>query len=46
MRDNGWFGRGEGGFRLFEQPLVPVVTTAGGAWVAGGELAMSLKPGG
>ena len=27
MRDAGWFGRGAGGFRLFEQPLVPVVTT-------------------
>ena len=33
MREEGWFGRGAGGFRLFEQPLVPVVTTRGGRWV-------------
>ena len=35
-----YFGRGESSFRLFEQPLVPVVTTLGGRWVTegGGDL--------
>ena len=48
MEDNAWFGRGKEAFRLFEQPLVPVVTTRGGAWVPDkeGELAIALKPGG
>jgi UTP---glucose-1-phosphate uridylyltransferase len=43
-----YFGRGESSFRLFEQPLVPVVTTLGGRWVTegGGDLCVSLKPGG
>jgi len=46
MRSHGWFGRGAGGFRLFEQPLVPVVTTHAGRWVPNGELNLALKPGG
>ena len=48
MEDNAWFGRGKEAFRLFEQPLVPVVTTRGGAWVPekDGELAVALKPAG
>jgi len=45
---NDFFGRGENGFRLFEQPLVPVVTVKGGKWVVdtNKEMAVSLKPGG
>ena len=48
MKEKAFFGRGESGFRLFEQPLVPVVTVRGGAWVVSEEKDMSvaLKPGG
>jgi hypothetical protein len=48
IREKDFFGRGESGFRLFEQPLVPVVTVRGGAWVVSEEKEMSvaLKPGG
>ena len=34
MNDSNWFGRGSDNFRLFEQPLVPVLTTRGGQWVS------------
>ena len=48
IRENDFFGRGESGFRLFEQPLVPVVTVRGGAWVVSedDEMSFALKPGG
>jgi hypothetical protein len=42
----GWFGRGRGGFRLFKQPLVPVVGVASGRWLLEGPGALALKPGG
>jgi hypothetical protein len=28
-----WFGRGQASFRLFQQPLVPVVAAADGRWL-------------
>lgn len=40
-----WFGRPPNSFRLFEQPLVPVVTI-NGDWVVEGPLQLMLKPGG
>ena len=48
IREKDFFGRGESGFRLFEQPLVPVVTVRGGAWVVDDdkEMSVALKPGG
>ncbi len=41
-----WHGRGRAGFRLFQQPLVPVVAAAGGAWLLAGPGAPLLRPGG
>ena len=55
MNDSNWFGRGRDNFRLFEQPLVPVLTTRGGEWISAsssedkGEnysCEIALKPGG
>jgi len=47
IQQKDFFGRGENGFRLFEQPLVPVVTVRGGAWVLGeADMTVALKPGG
>lgn len=49
IESNDFFGRGESGFRLFEQPLVPVVTVKGGKWVTDDtskEMSFALKPGG
>lgn len=46
LRENNWFGRGEDNYRLFEQPLVPVVSVDGGRWVREGFCEFSLKPGG
>ena len=47
MSQKNFFGQGENSFRLFEQPLVPVVTTRGGQWVTegGDDLSVALKPG-
>lgn len=41
-----WMGRGEDSFRLFRQPMVPVVGAAGGRWPMAGPLAPMMKPGG
>jgi hypothetical protein len=41
-----WFGRGRDAFRLFKQPLVPVVGVASGRWLLDGPGTPSLKPGG
>ena len=50
MEERGWFGRGRDAFRLFEQPLVPVVTVDCARWVSddqgGKECSVALKPGG
>uniref|UniRef100_A0A0E0HFS4 UGP3-like C-terminal hexapeptide repeats domain-containing protein n=1 Tax=Oryza nivara TaxID=4536 RepID=A0A0E0HFS4_ORYNI len=41
-----WFGRGRENFRLFEQPLVPVVNAKDGKWLTSGALFPVGKPGG
>lgn len=41
-----WFGRGAENFRLFAQPLVPVVAAATGAWLLAAPGALATKPGG
>ena len=51
MNDSNWFGRGSDNFRLFEQPLVPVLTTRGGQWISEDDSKnhscdIALKPGG
>jgi len=33
FEESGWFGRGREGFRLFQQPLVPVVSAENGRWL-------------
>ena len=48
---NDWFGRGEDGFRLFRQPLVPVADAATGIWLfeeteKGNSGSIVMKPGG
>lgn len=41
-----WFGRGRENFRLFEQPLVPVVNAEDGKWLISKSLIPVGKPGG
>lgn len=41
-----WFGRGSRSFRLFTQPLVPVLAASSGRWLLEGPGALALKPGG
>ncbi|KAF8719511.1 hypothetical protein HU200_024236 [Digitaria exilis] len=41
-----WFGRGRDNFRLFEQPLVPVVNSDDGKWLISKSLFPVGKPGG
>lgn len=41
-----WFGRGSAGFRLFKQPLVPVLAAASGRWLLEAPGTLALKPGG
>ncbi|CAN6332751.1 unnamed protein product [Urochloa humidicola] len=41
-----WFGRGRDNFRLFEQPLVPVVNAEDGKWLISKSLFPVGKPGG
>ena len=33
FEQSGWFGRGREGFRLFQQPLVPVLSAENGRWL-------------
>lgn len=44
-KDNGWFGRPEDCFKLFIQPLVPMVTQSG-FWAVHSTMQPVLKPGG
>eukprot|EP01026_Neomeris_dumetosa_P024099 TRINITY_DN2017_c1_g1_i1.p1 TRINITY_DN2017_c1_g1~~TRINITY_DN2017_c1_g1_i1.p1 ORF type:complete len:606 (-),score=95.75 TRINITY_DN2017_c1_g1_i1:304-2121(-) len=46
MRQTGWYGRGKDAFRLFSQPLVPVVGVQDGKWLLTKPLEPILKPGG
>jgi hypothetical protein len=41
-----WFGRGPSSFRLFQQPLVPVVAGEDGRWLLERPLQLMMKPGG
>lgn len=41
-----WFGRGRRSFRLFAQPLVPVLDAATGRWLLSSPGCLALKPGG
>ncbi|KAK4792547.1 hypothetical protein SAY86_022982 [Trapa natans] len=41
-----WFGRGQSSFRLFEQPLVPVVCAEDGQWIVQKPCMPVCKPGG
>lgn len=46
LKAHSFFGRPRGSFRLFNQPLVPVLEAVTGQWVLPEALAPSLKPGG
>jgi hypothetical protein len=46
MESNNWFGRPKDSFRLFRQPLVPVVDAADGRWLLTQPLKLMMKPGG
>ncbi|KAL4457941.1 hypothetical protein ABPG75_012806 [Micractinium tetrahymenae] len=41
-----WFGRGPSSFRLFQQPLVPMVAAHDGRWLLQSPLQPMMKPGG
>eukprot|EP00798_Chlamydomonas_sp_ICE-L_P025555 gene25555-11203_t len=41
-----WFGRGKDSFKLFRQPLVPVISVEDGRWLLADPLKPMLKPGG
>ncbi|KAK2982498.1 hypothetical protein RJ640_026341 [Escallonia rubra] len=42
----GWFGRGRSNFQLFEQPLVPAVSSENGQWLVTRQFVPVCKPGG
>lgn len=46
LESQGWFGRGVESFRLFRQPMVPVVAAADGRWLLDGPQRPVMKPGG
>eukprot|EP00958_Prasinococcus_capsulatus_P022229 scaffold3118_cov377-Prasinococcus_capsulatus_cf.AAC.1 len=46
LEELSWYGRGEESFRLFKQPMVPVVSAADAQWVTSGRCHLVLKPGG
>ena len=46
FEDAKWFGRGRESFRLFKQPLVPVVAAKDGHWLVCNPLRPVMKPGG
>jgi hypothetical protein len=43
---NHWFGRGAEAFKLFQQPMVPMVTATDGKWTMSGPCKVIMKPGG
>lgn len=43
---NNWFGRSKESFRLFQQPMVPMVEAQNGKWILSGPLEVIMKPGG
>ena len=44
--ENGWFGRSKDSFRLFRQPLVPVLSGEDGKWLVTGVFEILMKPSG
>lgn len=46
MEHNQWFGRGPQAFKLFRQPLVPVMAAEDGRWLLSGPGRPMMKPGG
>eukprot|EP00879_Flechtneria_rotunda_P005108 GHRR01005389.1.p1 GENE.GHRR01005389.1~~GHRR01005389.1.p1 ORF type:complete len:883 (+),score=260.17 GHRR01005389.1:598-3246(+) len=46
MEKNDWFGRSPESFRLFRQPLVPVIDASDGRWLLIKPLQLVMKPGG
>lgn len=46
FRQAHWFGRGHESFRLFPQPLVPVIAADNGQWLMDAPLEPIMKPGG
>ncbi len=43
---NNWFGRGSESFKMFQQPMVPMVRAEDGRWALGGPCEVVMKPGG
>ncbi|WIA22182.1 hypothetical protein OEZ85_004516 [Tetradesmus obliquus] len=46
MDSQGWFGRAPDSFRLFRQPMVPVIDAADGRWLLTASCKVMMKPGG
>ncbi|GBF98740.1 nucleotide-diphospho-sugar transferase [Raphidocelis subcapitata] len=46
LEREGWFGRDPGSFRLFRQPLVPVIASEDGRWLMTAPFKAMMKPGG
>uniref|UniRef100_A0A7S3QX17 UGP3-like C-terminal hexapeptide repeats domain-containing protein n=1 Tax=Dunaliella tertiolecta TaxID=3047 RepID=A0A7S3QX17_DUNTE len=46
MESVDWFGRGKDSFRLFRQPLVPVISVEDGQWLLSDAMQLMAKPGG
>jgi UDP-N-acetylglucosamine pyrophosphorylase len=46
MESLSWFGRTRDSFRLFKQPLVPVMSVETGEWLLSGPMKPMMKPGG
>lgn len=43
---NGWFGRSPDSYKLFQQPMVPMVKASDGKWALNGPCKVIMKPGG
>lgn len=43
---NDWFGRGPESFKLFQQPMVPMIKADDGRWAMSGPCEVIMKPGG
>lgn len=46
FQEAAWFGRGASSFRLFQQPLVPMVAAQDARWLMQHPLQLMMKPGG
>lgn len=43
---NDWFGRSFDSFKLFQQPMVPMIKASDGKWALDGPFSLVMKPGG